>query len=112
VEDDLLGSGAHTIALRWHLVDAPLQFDEPERRLTLTLPFGTVRVSIEGPSDLRLAIHRGSSDDSSYTGWESRYYGERVPRPTLEAIGRFELPVRLVTRIDLGAAADSKLSIA
>jgi hypothetical protein len=102
IQDDLLGGGEHAITLRWHLVDAPYRLDVERRALEIEPPCGPVTLQIEGPAELALTVHRGVQTPELVSGWRSDYYGECIPRPTLEIAGRFNLPVRLLTRIHLG----------
>jgi hypothetical protein len=102
ITDSLSGAGRRRIALRWHLADAPYRLDEPGRRLILQMPSGDVTLTMEGPAGLSLAVHRERDEPGAIAGWQSLYYAERTPRPTLEAAGRLTLPVRITTRIQLG----------
>ena len=102
IRDELFGHGSHRIRLRWHLADGVVRVDPSSRCARADLPCGRVTVSIDGPASLRLEVARGVRTADSVSGWESLYYGECAARPTLEAAGFCQLPVQLVTRIDLG----------
>lgn len=99
ITDELLGSGRHNVALRWHLADGPFELDAGGRRMSIDLPCSRVRLEIEAPETLRTAVRRGERQGDTAAGWVSNYYGECAPRPTLEVAGDCSLPVRLVTRI-------------
>ncbi|MGB9626197.1 MAG: heparinase II/III family protein, partial [Phycisphaerae bacterium] len=101
ITDELLGSGRHTVALRWHVADGPFALDAAARRMNIDLPCGRVSMNVEGPDGLSAAVRYGRSRPDPVCGWTSEYYGARAPRPTLEVAGALELPAKLVTRIDL-----------
>lgn len=102
IRDELLGAGTHNVALRWHLADGPIAIDDGGHRVELSLPCGTVLLSVEGPGGLSMAVHRGDDTPGAVAGWVSSYYAERQPRPTVVVSGRLTLPTHLVTRIVLG----------
>lgn len=101
VTDELLGQGEHDVALRWHLVDGEYKLDEAAHTLTLRHASGRIRLSIAAPGHARLTVSRGESTATHMSGWESRYYQEKTPRPTLTIQLRSALPLTLTTRIIL-----------
>ncbi|HKQ47005.1 MAG TPA: alginate lyase family protein [Phycisphaerae bacterium] len=101
VTDELAGTGRHQATLRWHLLDVPYTFERGAGRLTLEAACGRVGIEIEGPPGLALDIHRGKEEPGKTSGWMSLYYGELLPRPTLEARVDCSLPATIVTRIHL-----------
>ncbi len=101
VTDELLGSGKHRVKLRWHLADETFRVDPLRNRVELDLSCGRVTISVEGSGELRTEVHRGRCEADQACGWESQYYGEYTPRPTMEVTGTCVLPARFVTRIGL-----------
>jgi asparagine synthase (glutamine-hydrolysing) len=102
ITDELAGTGEHRIALRWHLADGPFRLDEAGRTLELDLACGPVKLAIESPAGLHVRVERGAAQPAMVMGWSSDYYGERRPRPTLQASGRLAIPARITTRIAIG----------
>ena len=100
--DEVSGTGRHRLTLRWHLLEAAWQMDEDSSPARLSWPEGAVVVSVAGPAGLAVRLRRGEADETAAAGWKSEYYAELSPRPTLEADGVFELPVRLTTIVKLG----------
>jgi len=103
VTDELLGGGEHDVALHWHLVDGESDFDPKRRSLTLRHTAGCVRLDLTAPDHAQLSLSRGESDPTCMSGWESRYYQEKAPRPTLTVRVRARLPLTLTTRITLAS---------
>jgi len=101
VTDELLGRGDHDVALRWHAVDGATQFSPVTNSLTVNHPNGRMLLQLQGPKDLKVTLARGEGGTSRPSGWESRYYQERLPRPTLTAQVRATLPFMITTRIFL-----------
>jgi hypothetical protein len=99
ITDDVLGRGRHDVVLRWHLADGPFELDAARGRVDINLPCGGVLLEVERPAGFEMRVHRGVQQGGRVSGWASEYYGEMVPRPTLEVAGADDLPVRLVTRI-------------
>jgi hypothetical protein len=93
------------VTLRWHLPDGAVQVDAAGFRVTADLACGRATLSIQGAAGLHLDVPRGTEASDRVYGWESAYYGELAPRPTVEATTIGESPVRLVTRIALGEDA-------
>ena len=54
-----------------------------------------------------MTIHRGRREGNDVSGWESAYYAEYTPRPTVEVTGTCVLPAKFVTRICLNGDAAS-----
>jgi hypothetical protein len=100
IEDELSGRDSHAVTARWHLADRPWRLDADRRMLELDLPGAGVTLSVQGPEGLRLEVHRGLRD-GRLSGWSAPTYGVCTPRPTLEVTGRWLLPVRLTTTIQI-----------
>lgn len=93
ITDDLSGQGEHDIALRWRLCPADWKYIDGLWHATVA---GTdLAIAIQAPWKCRLV----SGQESPPEGWESLYYGRKVPAPTIICQGRSSLPVRLTTWI-------------
>lgn len=102
VTDELMGSGEHEIALRWHVADGKTDFLPDVRSLAVYYPKSRLLLQVHGPKGLQLTeAPRGVSDAMHLSGWESRYYMERTPRTTMTVKTRALLPFSIVTRIFL-----------
>ncbi|HVU88692.1 MAG TPA: alginate lyase family protein [Pirellulales bacterium] len=118
--DDLLGSGSHQVALRWRL--APLAWREEGHAWCASVEGQELSLNTTCPDGFTTEMCRGV-EGTRPEGWESLYYAERVPVPTLVTRGTATLPARLVTvvgpadagiRLAKGAAlnANGKLRLA
>jgi hypothetical protein len=94
IVDDLLGSGSHELALRWRLASLDWQRENDSWRATSRGQ--ELSIALHLPDGFKIDLCRGVEGDQA-EGWESEYYAERVPVPTLVARGNGTLPVRLVT---------------
>jgi hypothetical protein len=92
--DDVLGAGEHDLALRWRLCPAAWILDGAACSAQLDGRDLTVALASSSGFDIELVSGR---EQPHPEGWESRYYGEKTPVPTLVAHGRSPLPVRFVT---------------
>jgi asparagine synthase (glutamine-hydrolysing) len=101
VTDELAGKGRHRIALRWHLVDGSCRLDDTTRQVELDVAGMSARLSFDGIEGLDINLNRGVSDDCRTEGWESVYYSDKCPRPTIIVSGFVQLPQTLLTRITL-----------
>jgi len=102
ITDEVLGCGVHTVTLRWHLPGVDARLAVEDRCVQIGLPAGSVRLAIEGAPEITVRLHRGLRSGTLISGWRSDYYGQVAPRPTMEATLRARLPVRLITRVELG----------
>lgn len=99
ITDELTGTGVHAVTLRWHLCDRPTTLQADRMRLLIDLPSGSASLSVQTPAGMVMSVDRGTSESGRIAGWESRYYGERTPRPTVEVSGQCQLPAIFTTRI-------------
>jgi hypothetical protein len=101
--DDVLGSGAHRVASWLQLPET--QGDANGRTATLRLASGRI-VSIDAGRAVRqVEILRPASDAGPGPGWRAPRYGLRTPGTALRLdVGACDLPVRIVTVIQVGAA--------
>lgn len=99
IVDDLLGAGRHELTLRWHLLDAPYEADEPGGRVRLSVDGRPMVVHVAGsPSGPgRFAVVRGCEEPGRVQGFDSPSYGERFAAPVIEVGGQYDLPQRFVT---------------
>lgn len=99
IVDDLLGAGEHDVALRWRLCEAEWKSDD--MRWTSTLADETVAIGINAPVELGATLLRGQETPTP-EGWESLYYAERTPTPSIVTSGRACLPMRIATLVTVG----------
>lgn len=158
VIDDLIGVGAHTAVLRWHMLDAPTALDAAAGVCRLDTPRGALSISVASAGGTAIAIRdpsskreradrcpdtgaatgsravalgsdrpprdaaqsgtrrierfevlRGVETPERVQGWNSRYYGEKTPAPTLEAEFHYQSTLRIVTQIAAGDAPPAEL---
>mgnify|MGYP001575448618 CR=1 FL=1 len=106
IEDELIstGDGGRTSVMRWHFCDAPFEVDASRAAMELRTEKGVVRVGVDvGRSTLRrFEVIRGRDEPGRVQGFASDVYGEQIAIPTLEVEVSGELPIRVVTRIELG----------
>jgi hypothetical protein len=102
VRDELRGLGRHRLTLRWHLADEVCRLNSARNLAEIDLAGGRVTLAVEAPPGCCAEIRRGWREGECTSGWESVYYGEYTPRPTLEVSGACTLPARFVTRVSLG----------
>ncbi len=104
IVDDILGKGTEQARLFWHLADLPCRLEGPSVRLEI----GEERASLVvagGPAEMSLRLERGT-DGEERMGWQSLYYGQRTPAPTLCAAMEGPLPLRFLTLLSLGGPAE------
>ena len=96
IVDDLLGSESHELALRWRL--APADWQERDGAWQSTVAGLPLSLRLEVPKGCATRLYDGQ-EGAQPEGWESLYYAEKRPVPTLVTQGRAELPCRLVTLV-------------
>ena len=102
VADTVRGTGAHTARLHWLCGEYASQ-PEPGG-LTLDTPQGKFGVAIFSADGQRAATDVVSGQLDPPRGWLSRYYGEKVPVPSLATTSAGETPLSFVTVLSPGAA--------
>ncbi|MBI5765231.1 MAG: alginate lyase family protein [Planctomycetes bacterium] len=100
VSDELSGHGEQLVTLRWHLADYPYRIDEGGKAIVVDLPKGTMTLLFVSPVEMKLSVKRGVETAGEVSGWSSRHYRKKTPRPTVELTGRVTLPLSLSTRIN------------
>jgi len=116
VIDDLIGQGEHAVCWTWRLLDGPWRAEEDG--VSLPTNVGRLAVHLDGPvgsmqlhrAGRRLSGDRGAAEATR--GWVSPTYG--LLRPALELVvrARGPMPLRLITRFDLGDAQPGEPRIA
>jgi len=99
VRDELLGAGKHQVALRWRLCDDAWR----QSANTFSLADGDRQYSVTiGPLPSGFTVRLARGEESPRPeGWESTYYAERKPSPTIIVSGSAQLPLTLETTIDV-----------
>jgi hypothetical protein len=95
VEDELVGTGTHTVAVRWHLAESCRVLSLEARRVHIGFPGG----SLELEADARMSLEALTASDDPPGGWVSRGYHRRSQSITLIARGETTVGVALITRI-------------
>jgi hypothetical protein len=97
VVDQLRGTGNHTASLHWLAGAFAHQADAPEGRLTIQTPSGAFHAAVkdEGGRALEADVVKGR--DHPPRGWQSRYYGEKAPVPSLVVTRSGAAPLTFVT---------------
>lgn len=95
VVDRVAGSGRHAARIHWLCADHP--YTELTGGLALHTSEGTFEVRLFGeegsPMDATVVL----GDEVEPRGWLSRYYGERLPVPSLAATRAFEGEITIVS---------------
>ncbi|MDD4891574.1 MAG: alginate lyase family protein, partial [Phycisphaerae bacterium] len=95
VTDTITGRGTHDVVLRWRLCDA--EWKREGWAWSADMPVGLVRIALDLPPGFEATLNSGQEDPIE--GWESLYYGEKQPAPTLAIRGRPALPATLKTTV-------------
>ena len=97
VVDRLVGDGDHRSRLQWLAAPLPSVYRPRARRLELDAAAGMFSVTVldAGGRPQQGSLVAGREDPPR--GWLSRYYGEKVPAPSLAVERHGELPHVLVT---------------
>jgi hypothetical protein len=100
IQDDIVASGAHEIAVCFHLAEDARLSPERRNRSRIAVAGGTVTLEL----DARLTVEILAGSDDPIGGWVSRRYHRKVPSTTLMARGRCEGKSSYVSRIDIEPA--------
>jgi hypothetical protein len=97
VADCISGQGDHTATVQWLCGDFEAMYDESTTTLTLATPKGPFDVSLYDSlgRGLRGDVVRGGVDPPR--GWLSRYYGEKIPAPSLAVTQTGPVPLCFVS---------------
>jgi asparagine synthase (glutamine-hydrolysing) len=97
VVDTVTGSGAHEVALQWLGGTPRYSFEAERSTLMLETEVGPFFVAVAREDGTSLEADVVAGQGMPVRGWLSRYYGEKVAVPSMQAHSRQELPVVLVT---------------
>jgi asparagine synthase (glutamine-hydrolysing) len=117
IVDDLTGRGVHNCRLQWLIPDVPFEV-AASGVVDLNFMAGNVRVFMASSAEANFALVRAGlrlcgevhQATDPARGWHSRYYGRKEPALSLVLESRSSLPVRFVTVIMLGGAADVEVA--
>lgn len=100
VIDDLMGHGREKASLLWHLPDYKSSFEN--NIVQLFTPEGVVVIAVyASTAPSKIGVARGETKDRRI-GWQSLYYGQKRPSPTLYMDLYGDFPLRFITFISLG----------
>jgi len=109
--DHITGSGSHAARLHW--LGGPFEWTTGpgDRGVTMRTPEGGFSVVVHDTLGQPLEGNVVAGDETIPRGWLSRYYGERVPVPSLEVTLTGTTPLTFVsvlsgTPYDLEVAGD------
>jgi hypothetical protein len=97
--DELAGAGKHDVRVRFHTADGDFAVLRHAQAVEVQLEVGVLRLSFGGLAGAHLDVHRGERQDARVSGWQSRYYADCSPRPTIEVAATANLPVTMETVI-------------
>jgi len=102
VVDRVSGTGAHAARLHWLGGPYPHRYQGGLGRLSLETPAGAFTVTALSAGGEPLGGEVVSGSERPPRGWLSRYYGEKVPAPSLAVGLRGEAPLELVSVLAAG----------
>lgn len=102
VVDTVTGEGRRRLRLHWLLGDFPWEADAAGGRVTAATPGGPFEIVVRGPDGVAAETSVVAGSEEPPRGWLSRYFGEKVPVPSLSVEVEAELPVRFVTAFGPG----------
>jgi len=98
IADTISGEGSHRARLHWLAGNHPHDFDSKSARLRLDTPVGQFSVTVlDRTGTPSRTVDVASGVEQPPRGWLSRYYGEKVPVPSLAATEIGPLPITFVT---------------
>ena len=100
IVDDVLGRGCENIQLFWHFADFPYQIKG--ELVQLQPESSEIYVFVSASSDEMIRRVERGSESENRMGWESLYYGEMKPTPSICVESCTDLPSRFVTLVGLG----------
>jgi asparagine synthase (glutamine-hydrolysing) len=106
VVDHVAGAGRHAMRLQWLGGDFPYSFDADSSRLMLDTDAGHFFVQVLDPQGRPLAGDVVAGQETPPRGWLSRYYGEKVPVPSLAVAAEQEVPATFVSVLSGGRKPD------
>lgn len=97
VVDYITGDQSHDVRLHWLAGDFPYQYDQFKGTLELNTPEGPFSVQVLDESGDPIAGDVIAGSAAPPRGWLSRYYGEKVPVPSLAVSRKNDLPLTFVS---------------
>ena len=98
VVDTIEGTASHKARLHWLAGPYPHEFDQRDARLTLDTPQGQFHIAVfdgNGQAARDADVVQGSENPPR--GWLSRYYGHKIPAPSLAVSLSGPLPLTFLT---------------
>ncbi|MCC6557996.1 MAG: alginate lyase family protein [Polyangiaceae bacterium] len=105
VVDRIAGEGHHAARLHWLGGPFPHRHDRASGALELDTPAGPFSVTLIAASGAPLTSDVIAGGHEPPRGWLSRYYGEKVPAPSLAAVREAPLPMTLISVLCPGRPA-------
>jgi asparagine synthase (glutamine-hydrolysing) len=103
VVDWVLGSGSHRARLHWLCGDFDYRLDPATCRVELATRQGPFTVEALDETGAPMVGDVVAGQDDPPRGWQSRYYGEKVPVPSFVVEQAAPLPVTFVSVLSGGA---------
>jgi asparagine synthase (glutamine-hydrolysing) len=103
IADHITGEGDHALRLHWLGGEFPFSHDGVEARMSLSTPRGSFAIAVH---EVEGALFKGTvvaGRERPPRGWISRYYGEKVPAPSLMVDVRRRLPLVFVSILAAGS---------
>jgi hypothetical protein len=103
VADTVEGADRHALRLHWLAGDFPYEFNSENATLVLDTPKGTFQIAVLDQFGLawrNTDVVKGSGEEPR--GWSSRYYGEKIPVPSLVAGASTRLPATFMSILCAG----------
>jgi asparagine synthase (glutamine-hydrolysing) len=102
VVDRIAGEGSHAARLHWLGGDFPHRYDPRAGALRLETPAGPFTVTVLDEAGAPIEGDVVAGGQVPPRGWMSRYYGEKVPVPSLAVLREGPLPLTIVTVLAAG----------
>jgi asparagine synthase (glutamine-hydrolysing) len=96
--DDVNGCYPHDVAMRWRLFPADWQNIRNSWRADIA--GRQISLSVLVPESMNCTLLKGQ-EYPAIEGWESLYYCQKTPAPTLVIKGNISLPIRMVTIVSV-----------
>ncbi len=103
VIDLIEGKGKHHVRLQWLGGEFAHRMDPSSFRMTLNTPQGPFSLCVYDQDARPLSANVVTGQDDPPRGWSSRYYGEKVPVPSMVIEQECELPLTLISVFGDGA---------
>ena len=94
--DDIVGRHSHNVAMRWRILPANWQKDK--NTLQTNIAGHRISLTTTVPESMGTTLSQGQ-ETPTIEGWESLYYCQKKPTPTLVIKGNTLLPICMATII-------------